>query len=285
MLAGFFVQPWMEPQLPSLDPCHLEAGKKITADPDLLGFVGPAKQQYLQIWILYVHIVSTARHLRHCNIVYHDTISTIMYNRYNALKYCHLCFVPRWRNSLLVHQILTTVHETIVNGFWTLHLIQHFAGSRDLHLPQPNKLQKKVPLAHLWSFTCKDPTLGTSKPYYQKRVWEKNGCWPPASPCSDEPQRSSRAIDAALTQDPGGRTIAAKNRPWPNVGTQGVGVWLFSIWTWVITCSNTTGTHEIVEPRILKAEHNWYWLDQSPSIMSREYGMSSRWWYTLSLVV
>ena len=89
------------------------------------------------------------------------------------MKYCHLCFVPPWRNSLLAHQILTTVHETIVNGFWTLHLIQHFAGSRDLHLPQPNKLQKKVPLAHLWSFVCKDPTLGTSKPYTIKNEFEK----------------------------------------------------------------------------------------------------------------
>lgn len=182
--------------------------------------------------------------LQHCISWYNQ----YNYSMYNALKYSHLCFVPSWRNSLLAHQILTTVHETIVNGFWTLHLIQHFAGSKDLHLPQPNKLQKKVPLAQLWSFMCKDPTLGTSKPYYQKRVWEKNACWPPASPYSDEPQRSSRAIDAALTQDPGGRTITAKNRPWPNVGTQGVRFMVFSIGTWVTTCSSIQLVyHKIVE--------------------------------------
>lgn len=164
------------------------------------------------------------------------------------------------RNSLLAHQILTTVHETIVNGFWTLHLIQHIAGSRDLHLPQPNKLQKKVPLAQLWSFMCKDPTLGTSKPYYQKRVWQKKrllatcislqrratkiqqGNWCRIDPRPRWPHHHCKKSSLAKRWDP--------RCPFYGCSRSERGLLHVAAYNWYIT--------KLWSDKILKAEHNWY---------------------------
>ena len=159
----------MEPQLPSLDPCHLEAGKKITRRSWSPWFFW-ARQNSKTCRFDYAHIVSTASIpgiATLCIMIQSVQLCIIGIMHWSTVTCASF---PPGETHAKSWRLFTKQSSMASEPFiwFNTSLDQEICTSLN-----PTNCRKKSHWPILWSFVCKDPTLGTSKPYTIKNEFEK----------------------------------------------------------------------------------------------------------------